>query len=284
MTLKDIAVFKHFISGKDVRRPFISVYNASKQWAKLPDSIEEYLSNADPMSVITKAARVCRPNSAYGYDFWQELNEEWKQFLAKASQGDYYQGRDLPKLSGYYSILRENWNDKDKPWRFEELADAQARLGLKPVEKVEHSPLVDSSVVPEADAEDNTLSDFEFLDEVKFSRNRLKCNEASINFNNSYKITFNIMASEVIRESKLPFVRLAKSKAGDICLVFNLVGGANITNKTGVNTTQNVTINSKDICEKLRTLFSIRPDYSILRIDRLQSTNDYIIYKITKQQ
>jgi hypothetical protein len=131
---------------------------------------------------------------------------------------------------------------------------------------------------------DDPLSDFEFLDDVKTTRNKMKTNEVSINFNNSYKITFNVMASEVIRESKLPFVRLAKSKAGDICLVFNLVGGANITNKTGVNSTQNVTINSKDICEKLRTLFSIRPDYSILRIERLQSKNDYIIYKITKQQ
>ena len=55
MTLKDIAVFKKFIANKDLRREFIRVYNRSKDWAKLPNTIEEYFSNVDPYALVITA-------------------------------------------------------------------------------------------------------------------------------------------------------------------------------------------------------------------------------------
>lgn len=140
MDIKDIAIFKHFIAEKDIRKPFINCYNGSKSWAKLPDSIEEFFSNVDAPAVIAKGCRVCRPNSAYDYSFWQSLSQDWQEHLKKMQASDFYQRIEQPELlTGFFKILRENWNDAKKPWVYEDTNLTRQRLGLsfpEPVFKV----------------------------------------------------------------------------------------------------------------------------------------------------
>ncbi len=285
MTLKEIAIFKHFIADRDLRKPFCRIYRASHSFAKLPGNVEEYFSNVEPLAVILSGTRVCQPNSAFGYDFWQELHQDWKVFYEKNMASNFINNDDgrLEKLEGYYKILRENWDDKDKPWRFDSYADACKRLGLEPVveeHKEEENPPVETTVEV---TEEDLLADFDFLDDVLPSNYRLKSDEISINFNKGYKITFNQLDSKVIRESGLRLARLAKSKTGEICLIINSQKGANLTNISGKTGNMNATINSSDICGKLRLLFSLKNDYSILNIEKLQLSQEFIIYKITKE-
>ena len=146
------------------------------------------------------------------------------------------------------------------------------------VEEKEQPTLIDF-----AEKEEDPLSDFDFFDDILPGNYRLKSNEISINFNKGYKITFNQIDSKIIRDSGLKFVRLAKSKDGDICLIINRQKGATLTNLSGRAGNMNATINSVDICGKLRTLFNLKSDYSILRVAKLQTTKEFIIYKVTKQ-
>lgn len=292
MTLKDIAVFKHFIAEKDLRKPFIRVFLASRDFAKLPTNIEDFFVSVEPLAVILSSMRVCRPNDTFGYNFWQDLHQEWKVYYKKMQSSAAVtddEGR-LLRLEGYYKILRENWNDKDKPWLFEERYTALARLGLPPKALDEsaapHSVLSDSVAEASESPQDVTsdpLADFDFFDVVEVKSTRLQQGEASINFNNGgYKLTFNQFDSQTIIDSQHAFVRLAKSKSGDICLIFNSSAGTRITFASNGRKSSNVTVNSKDITTKLRTLFNIRPDYSILNVSLLPSPSDYVIYKLIK--
>lgn len=138
MTLKDIAVFKHFIASKDLRKPFINVYNGSKGFANNPKEIEDYFSNVEPLAVILSAAKVCPPNATYGYDFWQDVHQDWKVQYKKMQSSSFYQTLEgLDSLTGYFRILRENWNDAKKPWIYEQEEVARMRLGFAPKEVIE---------------------------------------------------------------------------------------------------------------------------------------------------
>ena len=145
-------------------------------------------------------------------------------------------------------------------------------------EKPADTPLIDFS-------DDDLLADFEFLDNVQSTNYKLKPGEASINFYKSNKITFNQFDSSTIIDSGLKFARLASSKAGDICLVLNNVKGANVSNGTAKHGKQkNITINSVEICGKIKSLFKLREKYTILNVGLLQKTQEFIIYKITKDE
>jgi len=144
--------------------------------------------------------------------------------------------------------------------------------------KVENDPLDDFQ-------DDDPLAGFNFLDDVQPVNYRLKPSEVSINFNKGNKITFNQFDSATIIDSGLKFARLASSKTGDICLILNNNKGANVSNGTqGHGKQKNITINSIDICSKIKTLFSLKEKYSILNVGLLQKTQEFIIYKITKDE
>ena len=150
---------------------------------------------------------------------------------------------------------------------------------LIPIEDEETDP----PLVEFTDEEDDPLADFDFLDGVLPGNYRLKQNEASLNFYKSNKITFNRLDSKELKKHGFKFARLAKSKSGEICLIFNNLKGANVTNiKCGRDNT-NVTVNSADICGKIKLLFSLKDTYSILRVEKIQETQEFIIYKITKK-
>ena len=181
--------------------------------------------------------------------------------------------------------------DEERNILMNKLADAglkwsetqKALIGIKEFEKEEVADLECPAIPSQEDDSPDPLADFDFFDDILPGQYRLKSNEISVNFNKGHKITFNQIDSKVIRESGLKFLRLAKNKANDICLIINRQKGANITNLSGKANNMNATINSVDICRKLRTLFSLKSDYSILRVEKLQAAQEFIIYKITKQ-
>jgi hypothetical protein len=158
----------------------------------------------------------------------------------------------------------------------------KALIGIKEFEKEDAADLECPAIPSQEDESPDPLADFDFFDDVLPGQYRLKSNEISVNFKNGYKITFNQIDSKVIRESELKFVRLAKSKMNDICLIINRQKGATVTNLSGRQGNMNATINSVDICGKLRTLFNLKSDYSILKVEKIQATQEFIIYKITK--
>jgi hypothetical protein len=80
----------------------------------------------------------------------------------------------------------------------------------------------------------------------------------------------------------LQFARLASNKAGDICLIINGVKGASLSN--GTKKAKNITINSIEISGKIKTLFRLKEKYSILKVEQIQKTQEFIIYKITKDE
>lgn len=295
MTLKDIAVFKKFIANKDLRREFIRVYNRSKDWAKLPNTIEEYFSNVDPYAVITKAVRICKPNAAYGYSFWQELNEEWKINFKKMQSSHFYQEMTgMETLSGYFAILRENWNDVEKPWKFEDITTARQRLGLESLPQAEETTKQDeeftqgetnmtSEVIEEPEDEADDLEiDFVEIDKTSRIANGLRSGIISVNTRgHSYKIGINRIDTKTIKSKQVKYAMVGKVKSGDVVIQFN-------NNANGVQmlytSDDYFNINSRQFVTNLRRMLGISDDLVYLRIEKIAEKMDSITYKVTKQQ
>ena len=299
MTLKDVAVFKKFIANKDLRREFIRVYNRSKDWAKLPNTIEEYFSNVDPYAVITKAVRICKPNAAYGYSFWQELNEEWKINFKKMQSSHFYQEMTgMETLSGYFDILRENWNDVEKPWKFETVPVARQRLGLDPLppQTEEEEPTepaeqeetftqgetnMSSELIDFADDDSDDL-EIDFVDKTSRIANGLRSGIISVNTRgHSYKIGINRIDTKTIKSKQVKYAMVGKVKSGDVVIQFN-------NNSKGVSMLYTsdgyFNINSRQFVENLRRMLDITDDLVYLRIEKIAEKMDSITYKVTKQQ
>lgn len=152
----------------------------------------------------------------------------------------------------------------------------------EPAEEPEEQPILE--FVDEEETGDDPLAEFELFDFEKKSSRRLKPNEISINFNNSNKITFNMMESEVIYNSGLKYARLGKNKDGNICIIFNNNDGVRAINAHGGNrTSTHIALNNKGMCDKIRTFFNITKEYDKLCIETLRSTSDYLIYKLSKK-
>ena len=297
MTLQEIAIFKHFIGQHELRKNFIKKYRKSIGMTRNPESIEKYLSNVEPTKVITSAVKHFITNEAMGYDFWQSVNESWLQYLKKMRSSHTIEQDNPANLRGYFSALRENW-DKDKPWVYDPISVAQLRYGIITPEQVgiadddkkeEQVP----ADVPEADSGKETdeqpdpLADFDFFEPQDRQWTKLNRGDASINFRSgSFKITFNKYDSEDASSHNIACAKVSKSKStGDICLVLAKEGmlqnASRVTYATNGRKGKNLTINSKDICVKLHTLLNLKQDYTILCVEQLQSTPDYLIYKLS---
>ena len=252
MTIQDIALFKSFIESNTLREIFIRGYRKSAHYSNNPASIEEYLAKVKAEDVIKKGITLFSTNQTFGYDFWQNTSENWiiklKQGRMGKSYTDYHQ---LIELEGIFKVLRENW-DASKSWLYEDIDKALKRLGLQediaeseaecpkesPEECPKECPEIQSQEKEEKEKEEEvdttstSKDDFsgvpEFDDELEFfdisagSKShftRLKKNEASLNFrSNSYKFTFNQELSKKIKDNGYQFVRLGKTKTGDIII------------------------------------------------------------------
>lgn len=284
MTLQDIAIFKHFIAENDLRKPFCKVYRTSRDFAKLPTSIEDYFSNVDPMAVILSACRVCRPNDIHGYDFWQDLHQDWKAYYQKVLSNNFLNTDDgrLEKLQGYYMILKENWDNKDKPWRYEDTSIALQRLGLPPIEEsvVEETPAEE----PE-EAETDNDPDIAFIDIDVTTRRVINALQKGILSSNirshSWRLTVNRTDSKDIKKKDVKFVRVGKTSNGDVIIQFcNYEKGIPILhNKDGY-----CNVNSRKFVANFNQLMDTKEDLAYFRMEKISEKIDSITYKITKQQ
>lgn len=300
MTIQDIALFKSYIESNVLREIYLRNYRKSAVFAKNPASIEEFLRSVEPEKVITSAVKSYTANSNYGYDFWQNANENWLVFLRQGrSRHSYTDYHKLMELEGMFKVLRENW-DAVKAWLYEPVEEALLRLGLKEEENEPESEekeeevntskepldeISDFSGVPEFDDE------FEFFNLTSYSRtrsNKLGDNEVSLNFrNDSYKIIFNQTVSKKAQNNGYKYVRLGKTKNGDVILQLHKQEEASrpvylryTSRSSGGNA--NACINSKDLCEKLKVLLNLTGEYFILHVEELSSNIEKANYKISK--
>lgn len=301
MTLQEIAIFKRFIGQHELRKNFIGKYRKSIGMTRNPESIEKYLSNVEPTKVITSAIKHFITNEAMGFDFWQSVNESWLQYLKKMRSSHTIEQENPVNLrSSYFSALRENW-DKDKPWVYEPISVAQLRYGIISPEEAgitddDKEEKKEKELSPDdtktdsgnkTEEQPDPLADFDFFEPQDRQWAKLNRGDASINFRSgSFKITFNKYDSEDAYSHNIACAKVSKSKStGDICLVFAKEGmlqnASRVTYATNGRTGKNLTINSKDTCTKLHTLLNLKQDYTILRVEQLQSTPDYLIYKLS---
>lgn len=291
MTIQDIALFKSFIESNTLREIFLRGYRKSATFSKNPSSVEEYLSNIEAEKVIVNGITNFITNSNFGYDFWQNANENWITFLHQGrKRHSYTDYNKLIELGGMFKVLRENW-DAVKAWLYEDVEVALKRLGLlednnnKEEEPEKELPDVDDfSGVPEYD------DGLEFYDVGSGSRsrtNRLKKGQVSLNFRgHSFKVTFNQDDTKKLQQNGYKYVRLAKNKQGDIVIQLHKQEGlannpVNLTFPSSGGST-NAAINSKDLCEKLKTLLNLSGEYFLLKVEELYMDIDKANYKISK--
>lgn len=274
MTLKDIAIFKHFIAERDLRKPFIEAYHRGRVFSKNPDNIEDYFSNVEPLAVILSATKVCVPYAIYGYDFWQDIQHDWKIYYSKHVNN--ISENNLPTLEGYYMALRENWQNKQKPWRFETPDVAAARLGLDPITK-EEEEVAEETIVEESQ-EDGLEIDFEPLGTGRPCRKLVK-GLISINIRNSFRLGVNRFDAQTIQDKHLSRAMIGKIKSGDVVIQFNNNDhGAPLYFGKGYSN-----VNNRHLVERLRDIMSITDDLVYLRIEKIAEKDDSVTYKVTKQ-
>lgn len=286
MTPVQIAYFKHFMYDSGIVVPFICNYNKMRIGSN-PKYIEAWLQKASVEDVIMKAFTF-RMNHAYGYDFWKDVDDKWQAYWGMHEKN--FSNLNYIYLKGTFKILRTNWNN-EKYWAKESMYMTYIRMNMTPPDgfvsdepKPEEEVKEEISAAPTTDSQD-PLEGFEFFEVDTRVGCRLGSSEASLNFKSgSYKITFNGIISEGIIKADMKFVRLAKSKTGDICFILNKKEGTRLSKShSNRNGKYNISINSKDIATKLKTILNVKSDYCVLMVNRIESSTEYLIYKITKK-
>lgn len=306
MTPIEIAYLKHFLFDKDIARRYISFFKHYPLKGN-PESIEQFFLQTTIEDVIMKAFTFfpsnVQNNKLHTYAYWKDIDDKWKEYMA--SNASNFSNESWPSLRKTFSILRQNW-DLPQFFRRENLestVEVYHRMNINmplPEWIWKHGTggmygsNEEASIEPECPAvlpqefPNDPLADFEFIEPLATAGYRLKRNEASLNFNNScYKLTFNAHVSDVIINSGMSFAKLARNKAGDLCIILNRKDGSRLS-KTLLSKgrrSNSVTINSKDVTTTVKTMLGIKTDYSVLTIERLDISLDYLIYKVkyTKQ-
>lgn len=265
MTLTEIAMFKHFCEGHALTKLYVSTYRNQVGRTNNPASIEAFLSNVEPHLVIKGAIKYYAIKSAFGFDWWDIKNKLWLEYMEEQSMNGGYTPEQEKNLFGLYKILCQNW-DAPKFWERERVEVAKKRLGL---------------VNPDLDQEEEDDSDeLEFFDlgKKKPSVGILKDNEVTLNCrNDKFSLTFNKYYTSILRNRKYQKCDLARTKSGDIVLYLNSERGVNIYRGE-----RNVSINSKNLCQCLKTLLNVSEDYKALHIEQIEETSDIMKLKIFK--
>ena len=137
----------------------------------------------------------------------------------------------------------------------------------------EESPLIEFS------KEDDSMDEFEFVDVPKLNRSKsLSGDMVSVNIRNGgYRMTFNSNISKELKRNNFLMMRIARSKSGDICLIFSKNDGC--PGRIGDNT---YVVSSKTHVFKIRELLGITDDYDIIHIKQNSISTNYISYIIYK--
>ena len=92
--------------------------------------------------------------------------------------------------------------------------------------------------------------------------------------------------SKQIKDNLYKFVRLGKTKTGDIIIQLHKEEGERMPVRVTFNNNNsggfNACINSKDLCTKLKTLLNLIGDLFILKVDVLSQNYDKINFKVSK--
>lgn len=322
MTPVEIAYFKHFMFDKALERMYQRYYRRYRITGSPrgdkdgnPESIEEFFLKTTVKDVIMKAFFFAPTNiearSNYTFDYWKDIDDKWQEYMK--SNASNFTNDSWPNLRKTFAILRQNW-DAPFYWKkenYESTEEVYKRMHINlPLPEVlwghggviiskskEEDEQVESADTPLLDFQSpevsalynpkvpDPLADFEFFEAPNPPGLKLKYDEVSLNFNSdSYKLTFNIAVSEEIKNSGLELVRLAKNKAGDICLILNNHQGTRLRwSHRCSKQRENVMINSKNMTTTIRTYLLVKSDYSVLNIEKLNSTPEYLIYKLTRK-
>ena len=278
MTLTEIAMFKHFCEGHAITKLYVSTYRNQVGRTNNPASIEAFLSNVEPHLVIKGAIKYYAIKSAFGFDWWDGKNKLWLEYMEEQSMNGGYTPEQEKNLFGLYKILCQNW-DAPKFWERERVEVAKKRLGLvNPDCGQDESERELEVYAPQEEKDDSDELEFFDLGKKKPSVGILKDNEVTLNCrNDKFSLTFNQKYTSILRNRKYQKCDLARTKSGDIVLYLNSERGVNIYRGE-----RNVSINSKNLCQCLKTLLNVSEDYRALHIEQIEDTGDIMKLKIFK--
>ena len=295
MTPVQIAYFKHFLFDKGIERIYITLYKSNRfkgspsgDKSANPESIEQFFITKPASDVLMKAFYF-QINSDYGYDYWDNINSQWKDYWNMHKSN--FSNTKYVTLKGTFAILRQNWDNK-KYWEVETKEATYKRLGIEPPpipEDEEKEATSENYTSSEAasntsDSSDSLLDGFVLVD-TTYNRGGVKIdnNKVSVNLrNNGYRITFSSKASSELRKHCYEYVRLLTNKdTGEIALVFNHNNGNQVTIRNK-ETTRNVVINSKDIVEHLHSFWNLKKsnDFYMLSITDSAYNDSSTIFKL----
>lgn len=278
MTLTEIAMFKHFCEGHALTKLYVSTYRNQVGRTNNPASIEAFLSNVEPHLVIKGAIKYYAIKSAFGFDWWDGKNKLWLEYMEEQSMNGGYTPEQEKNLFGLYKILRQNW-DAPRFWERESTEAAKKRLGLvNPDLDQEEFERELEACAPQEEKDDSDELEFFDLGKKKPSVGTLKDNEVTLNCrNDKFSLTFNKYYTSILRNRKYQKCDLARTKSGDIVLYLNSERGVNVYRGE-----RNVSINSKNLCQCLKTLLNVSEDYKALHIEQIEDTGEIMKLKIFK--
>ena len=96
-----------------------------------PESIEQFFLERPYFHVVMKAFYI-EMNSQYGYDFWKEIDKNWKKYWEMHENN--LNNQNYINLKGSFGVLRQNW-DKPAFWKKENLEtneETYKRMGIEP--------------------------------------------------------------------------------------------------------------------------------------------------------
>ena len=136
MTPVQIAYFKHFLYDTGVNRMYVYRYRHHRikpegEMPGNPESIEQFFLEQPHFRVVMKAFYI-EINSQYGYDFWKEIDKNWKKYWEMHENN--LNNQNYINLKGSFGVLRQNW-DKPAFWKKENLEtneETYKRMGIEP--------------------------------------------------------------------------------------------------------------------------------------------------------
>ena len=311
----EIAYFKHFLYDKAIQKSYILNYRDYRKDGN-PESLEDFLQIASPDNVIMKAFFFFmntvgnRNNKKPSYLFWKSINDDWQIYLnMNRNNCSNYKFR---KLVGTFAILRQNW-DKENFFEDESKEETYKRMFINPNEKVlpmkpvtptrekEKDPLkivgFDEKKPTENPVENNPISQgaanfldgFTMVDTSNYRGGKQLSNlDVSVNLNNNtYKMTFSLTQSEIIRNKGYVHVYyFTKEESGEIALRFtrekNPQKGCRLN--MSKDKKDNVCINSIDMTKKIQKFFKTKEPYFTLTIVTTTTVNDEMYYIMRKKE
>lgn len=300
MTPIQIAYFKHFLFDKGIQRIYLSMYKYHRlqgdekgDKSANPVSVEQFFRETHASKVIMKAFYFPM-NSDYGYDYWDNLNTQWKEYWNIHKNN--FSNDKYVTLKGTFAILRQNWDNKEY-WKVESMVDTYKRMEIEPpsVDNIETAfnvppspelPTAASEEVEEENADESPtpgslLEGFTMVDTFSSVKGRrIYNNMVGISLRNGgYRMTLSIDTSNKLRKYKYEYVKLLTNKdTKEIALIFNHNSGGNVPVNT--DNKRNIVINNKEIIMHIHKFYNMKKtddQYSLKITATIQQDSNTIL-------